>query len=128
MKLRNGPIWTYVPDFDWKCVRDNIGHSPMYDHFIPDADDETLLPQGEKRPTTMSDIVCSVLEIDPDDLLEDVPLTSYGLDSLSAASLSFALRPLLIISQLQLMADVTLAQLKDRVQEAVNDGTLENRD
>ena len=42
-----------------------------------------------------------------------MPLTSYGLDSLSAAALSHALEPYVTISQLQLLADVTLADLEE---------------
>ena len=48
----------------------------------------------------------------------DVPLTTYGLDSLTAAALSFELRPLLAISQVQLLADLTIKDLQDRLEAA----------
>ena len=61
---------------------------------------------------TLKDVVCSVLDIDPAEFSNNVPLTSYGLDSLSAASLSHALEPGLKISQLRLLADLTLIDLE----------------
>lgn len=61
---------------------------------------------------SLGDVVCDVLDIDHQDLSPDVPLTSYGLDSLSAAALSHALEPYVTVSQLQLLADVTLADLE----------------
>lgn len=50
--------------------------------------------------------------------MPDVPLTSYGLDSISAASMSYALRPILTVSQLQLLADLTLGDLERRLEAA----------
>ena len=45
----------------------------------------------------------------------DVPFTNYGLDLLSAASLSYVLAPVLKISQIQLLADTTLRHLEERL-------------
>ena len=50
-----------------------------------------------------------------EDLSDDVPLTQYGLDSLSASYLSYQLAPVMAISQIQLLADVTLKQLQERM-------------
>lgn len=86
----------------------------MYNHLVIE-NDSFLLSDHDGKPETLDDIICRVLEIEPNDLSSDVPLTAYGLDSLSAASLSYALRPLLTISQLQLLADITVGQIKARL-------------
>ena len=59
--------------------------------------------------------VCRVLDVKAEEVSVDVPLTTYGLDSLSAAALSFALRPLLAVSQVQLLADVTIKYMQSRL-------------
>ncbi|OBZ65511.1 L-aminoadipate-semialdehyde dehydrogenase large subunit [Grifola frondosa] len=115
-KLREGPIWQYIPDFDWGLVHANMGPSTMYDHLLPAP--EANLPKDHANSTTDSirHIVCKVLDMKSEDLSSEVPLTAYGLDSLSAASLSHALRPLIAVSQFQLLADLTLRQLESRLE------------
>ena len=84
----------------------------MYAHFVTDeGKTEGLL--GEATGASIRDIVCNILNLAPEDLSADVPFTTYGLDSLSAASLSHALTHLVRISQIQLLADVTLRKLED---------------
>ncbi|TFK49392.1 hypothetical protein OE88DRAFT_1662947 [Heliocybe sulcata] len=114
-KLRGGTIWQYVPSFDWQKVAVNMGLSRTFEHLLP----ETSVTVSEDTPgsSSVKDIVCKILEVAPDDLAPDVPLTAYGLDSLSATSLSSALAPIVAISQIQLLADVTLQQLEARVEE-----------
>ncbi|KAI0068636.1 hypothetical protein BV25DRAFT_1910396 [Artomyces pyxidatus] len=115
--LREGRISIYVPDFDWDLVRANMGNSTMYDHLTRgDVAEDT----GDALPPSLNKIVSQVLDIAEEDLSQDVPLTAYGLDSLSAATLSYALRPLLAISQLQLLADVNLRQLQSRLDANVD--------
>ncbi|KAJ7717066.1 hypothetical protein DFH07DRAFT_762136 [Mycena maculata] len=116
-KFRDRPYNTYIPFFNWKDVRKNIGPSTMYDQLIPeetsggdDADESVSNSRG------ISDIICDVLSIPVEDLSPDVPLTSYGLDSLSASTLSYALRPLVQVTQIQLLADMTLNGLNSRTQ------------
>ena len=49
-----------------------------------------------------------------DDFSPEVPLTTYGLDSIGAAKLAAGLRPHISVSQMQLLGGVTWAQLVDR--------------
>ncbi|KAI0068519.1 ketoacyl-synt-domain-containing protein [Artomyces pyxidatus] len=113
--LRKSRISIYIPAFDWDVLRANMGDSSMYAHLLRgDSPSDT----GDAAPLSLNKIVSQVLDIAEEDLSPDVPLTSYGLDSLSAASLSYALRPLLAISQLQLLADVNLRQLQSRCDDA----------
>ncbi|KAJ7865588.1 hypothetical protein B0H14DRAFT_3133338 [Mycena olivaceomarginata] len=115
-KFRDRPYTTYIPSFDWKSVRRNLGPSAMYDPLVPEeaqtTDDAEESVSGAKG---ISDIICDILSIAIEDLSPEIPLTSYGLDSLSASTLSYALRPILHISQIQLLADITLSGLNSRL-------------
>ncbi|KAI0917633.1 Type I Iterative Polyketide synthase (PKS) [Taiwanofungus camphoratus] len=117
LKLREGPVWQYIPDFNWRLVQAYTGSYPMYQHLVPDELTEQTDSQGDASSSLRS-TVCRVLDIAPEDLMPDVPLTSYGLDSISAASMSYALRPILTVSQLQLLADLTLGDLERRLEAA----------
>ncbi|OBZ73412.1 putative polyketide synthase 22 [Grifola frondosa] len=120
-KVRDGPIWQYVPDFDWTLVRANMGPSTVYNDLIPAEADDSPEAEGSSS-VSLSDIICQVLDIAAEDLSPEVPFTSYGLDSLSAASLSYALRPILAISQIQLLADLTLRDLEARLEAKSESG------
>ncbi|KAG2030868.1 hypothetical protein BDR03DRAFT_973938 [Suillus americanus] len=116
-KLPDGPSWFYIPDFDWEAVCVNLGNAPMYSHLLPER---AIVEDGastSKDSVSIGDILCATLDLAREDLSPDVPLTVYGLDSLSAARLSFALNPLLSISQTQLLANVTLRSLETRLED-----------
>lgn len=113
-KLRDGPVWQYIPGFDWRAVRDSMGSSSLYNSLVPESTEEN--GNGEDEDSSLLHIVCNVLDMRIEDISADVPLTGYGLDSLSASSLSFALRPLLAVSQLQLLADLTINDLQERIE------------
>lgn len=57
------------------------------------------------------------IDIDPEDFFTSAPLSFYGLDSITAAQLSFDLQPFLHITQLQLLADATFDDLLVRADE-----------
>lgn len=122
-KLRNGAVWQYVPNFDWPRVAANMGISPVFKHLLPES--STVSADEAPGTSNMKEIICKILEVAPNDLAPDVPLTAYGLDSLSATSLSTALAPIVAISQIQLLADVTLQQLEARVEEAGSSGSAQ---
>ncbi|KAI0364111.1 ketoacyl-synt-domain-containing protein [Pilatotrama ljubarskyi] len=111
------PVWQYIPAFDWQLVQANMGSSALYDHLVParSSSEDLVMVDNTPASSTVHDVVCKVLDLSPEDLSLDVPFTSYGLDSLSAAVLSHALRPFLAISQLQLLADVTMRELEARI-------------
>ncbi|KAG1766333.1 hypothetical protein EV702DRAFT_1150480 [Suillus placidus] len=116
-KLADGPFWFYIPDFNWEAVCVNLGNSSMYSQLLPER---TIAEDGastSKDSVSIGDILCATLDIAREDLSPDVPLIVYGLDSLSAARLSFALKPLFSISQTQLLANVTLRSLEARLED-----------
>ncbi|KAH9886258.1 ketoacyl-synt-domain-containing protein [Cubamyces lactineus] len=110
------PTPLYIAALDWTAVQKTMGASPMYSDLVPVQSSDMPESPSEMPATTLKDVVCKVLEVAPEDLSQDVPFTSYGLDSLSAAALSYALRPFLAISQLQLLADITMKGLQARVE------------
>ncbi|KZT25650.1 ketoacyl-synt-domain-containing protein [Neolentinus lepideus HHB14362 ss-1] len=117
-KLRHGTIWQYVPNFDWPRVATNVGLSPVFQHLLPETSMEVSHEMQGK--SSIKDIICKILEVALDDLASDVPLTAYGLDSLSATALSTALASIVSVSQIQLLADVTLQQLEARAEDAAS--------
>ena len=117
LKLRGEPVWQYVPDFKWNLVRANMGPSTLYDHLVSqDMSQQDIGGQQQNGPAYLKTVVCQVLDIASHDLSEDVPFTAYGLDSLSASALSYALAPIMRISQIQLLSDLRLRDLQQHIQ------------
>ena len=118
-KVRIGqPPWQYIPALDWRAVQDNMGPSLLYDHLVSERssnEDQEGCAAG-KDARTLLETVCRVLDLEASEVSVDVPLTAYGVDSLSAAALSFALRPFLAVSQVQLLADVTIRMLQEKIE------------
>ena len=110
LKLNTKPFWLYIPDYDWNLVHKHMGSSFLYDHLVTktaEAEDGAAV-SAEDKILTLSRIVREQLAVDEDDFSNGVPLTSYGLDSLSAVRLSAALRPYVAVTQLQLLANISL--------------------
>ncbi|KAG2115628.1 hypothetical protein DEU56DRAFT_932582 [Suillus clintonianus] len=116
-KLADGPFWLYIPEFDWEAVRATLGNEQMYTHLLPERTVAEYGTSTSKDSVSISDVLCATLDIAREDLSPDVPLTVYGLDSLSAARLSFALNRFFAISQTQLLANVTLRSLEARLED-----------
>ena len=114
-KLADGPFWQYIPDLDWNLVQKHLGSSALFEHLIHVATDDSS-GHTENTAKSMMDIVIELLDVDPSEFSINVPFTAYGLDSLSAARLAFALRPYVTISQLQLLSDVSLYDLQARLE------------
>ncbi|KAJ7622564.1 hypothetical protein DFH06DRAFT_1482051 [Mycena polygramma] len=91
----------------WSDLRRSLGS-------ISDSEIDARNPTAEVRPEAVQalDIIQSVLEIDARDFDPNVPLTSYGLDSLGATKLAMLLRPYLSTTQLQLLAHASWSDLQ----------------
>jgi thioesterase domain-containing protein len=97
-------------------MKEHFGDSPMYNHLVYEVAQNTEEESATSKKLLHA-IVRKHLDVDEADFSADMPFTSYGLDSLSAGRLSYSLRPFLQISQLQLLADITLQDLEQRIQE-----------
>jgi aryl carrier-like protein len=70
--------------------------------------------QGENVPLNdapATDILLDILGVVAADFSPEIPLRSYGLDSLGASRLATALQPFLPVTQMQLMGQATWAEL-----------------
>ncbi|KZT62761.1 hypothetical protein CALCODRAFT_477 [Calocera cornea HHB12733] len=117
-----GPFTFQVPDLNWLAVEKTMGVSSAFHHlaYPPRSDFADGSAGGEEK--TIDDVVCEVLQVPKDDLSQEVPLTRYGLDSLSAARLAAALRPFGTISQLQLLSDLTVSDIKGKLGDGPGNG------
>ncbi|KAJ6464062.1 putative polyketide synthase [Mycena sanguinolenta] len=102
----------YMPSLNWEALDRTHGMPKLGKHLVYSVQD---LPDvevtGEFVAAKMGQIIRNVLNISEGDFDPDVPLTSYGIDSLSAGRLSFALRSMVEVTQLQLLADVSLTDV-----------------
>lgn len=114
----------YVPDIDWSIVYKTLGRSSLYDHLVRHDIDDLIEAETQDVPALLRSIVMKYVDIDPEDFYPSVPLSSYGLDSLTAAQLSFDLQPYLPITQLQLLADTSFNDIITRAVKHTGQATL----
>ncbi|KAJ7675951.1 polyketide synthase [Mycena polygramma] len=115
----------YLPEVSWEEIKNQLGVSPMYDHFLEGTQDGrqdvARDDPGELLRLSVTDtvrqIVLKTLDVDTTEFSIDTPFTSYGLDSLFAGRLSFMLRPYLSITQVQLLADMSLTDVYQRIEQ-----------
>jgi acyl transferase domain-containing protein/aryl carrier-like protein len=115
-KLNDGPLDQYVPPFDWNVVKENLGPSQMYDYMA--LNKNSIVADDEDPRAALQNLVLQFVDVSVEDFSVEVPLTAYGLDSISAGRLAFALRPLVTVSQMQLLADWSLLDLEARIAKA----------
>jgi len=117
-KLTHCEFGLYVPKLDWHKLQRHLGKSPIYDHLIEgntQPNDPLTDYQTNDKSLTLKEIVLGFIDVSAEDFSPEVPLTSYGLDSLSAGRLSRALMPHLKITQLQLLGYVSLNDLEESI-------------
>ncbi|KAH9928894.1 uncharacterized protein B0H18DRAFT_1084333 [Fomitopsis serialis] len=117
-KLADGPVGLYVPDFNWDLVHQHMGPSPLYDHLAtPVSHLSNPSPEHEalNREAALQDIILRHLDIQINEFSPEVPLTSYGIDSLSAGRIALAIRPYLFVSSMQLLGGLSMSALYDRL-------------
>ncbi|KAK0190671.1 hypothetical protein F5146DRAFT_1194907 [Armillaria mellea] len=121
MRMRNQLFWLYIPDYSWSEFQKFCGPSALYDHLIPMQSKTAMESQSEQGVVPqIEQLVCDSLGLSIEEVSPDVPLTAYGLDSLSASRLSVSLRHFLPITQLQLLGDVSLHDILALVQRTSN--------
>ncbi|CCM02247.1 uncharacterized protein FIBRA_04328 [Fibroporia radiculosa] len=112
----------YIPDLDWESLDRTFGMPKLGRHLVPMKVAQKI--SVEDNVDRLADTVRIVLNVSIADISPNTPLTTYGIDSLSAARLSYALRPILDISQLQLLADVSLNDLRHKMAASHHDTSL----
>ncbi|KAI3597815.1 polyketide synthase [Moniliophthora roreri] len=109
-------ISQYIPDLKWDSLEDSLGVPLMGRHLLsPRAAEDQPSDDAADETVQLTHIISKTLQVPIDDISHEVPLTSYGLDSLSASKLVVALAPMLEISQIQLLGDMTFGELVSRV-------------
>ncbi|KAF5355374.1 hypothetical protein D9757_013348 [Collybiopsis confluens] len=123
----------YVPDLEWGELDKNHGMPLLGRHLVPSSYNPTItigsgITIGKSNEidehASIREIIKQTLDISLTDFVDNVPLSSYGLDSLLASRLSFLLRPFVQVSQLQLLAGITLREvikMMRKAQEAASD-------
>ncbi|KAH7908666.1 polyketide synthase [Hygrophoropsis aurantiaca] len=109
-------FWLYVPDYDWYHMQRDFGASPIYGHLVTAPEDVDSMTTDEPS-MSLQGLVLQFLDVASEDFSPEVPFTSYGLDSLSAGRLAYALKPHVAITQLQLLADISLNDLMERTEK-----------
>ncbi|KAJ7278022.1 putative polyketide synthase [Mycena rebaudengoi] len=102
----------YMPSLNWEDLDRTHGMPKLGKHLVHSVQDlPDIEVTSEFVAARTGQIIRTVLNISEGDFDPDVPLTSYGIDSLSAGRLSFALRSMVEVTQLQLLADVSLTDV-----------------
>ncbi|CAA7270507.1 unnamed protein product [Cyclocybe aegerita] len=102
-------IVRYVPDLNWEALERTQGMPRLGMHLL--ADQVLEVSDDVDDSERMTEVIKNVLAVPAADFSPDVPLTAYGIDSLSASRLSFLLRPFVEVTQIQLLADIALNDL-----------------
>ncbi|KAF9047970.1 hypothetical protein BDP27DRAFT_1434385 [Rhodocollybia butyracea] len=127
LKLADKKFDVYVPPYDFNTVNSSIGSSAIYAHLLtPTADDKRSAPIEDLHAALYA-VVTQFIDVADEEFSDEVPLTSYGLDSISAGRLSYALKPFMMISQMQLLSDITLLDLEARARKALAIGSAESQ-
>ncbi|KAF4610126.1 hypothetical protein D9613_010407 [Agrocybe pediades] len=109
-RFQNGQrITRYVPDLAWDALERTQGMPRSGRHLLPNEAMESTSDLDEVAQ--MAKIVRNVLDIPETDFSPDVPLTAYGIDSLSASRISFLLRPFVEVTQIQLLGDISVSDI-----------------
>ncbi|KAJ7363860.1 acyl transferase domain-containing protein [Mycena albidolilacea] len=108
--LHGARFHRYLPALDWGALDSVHGMPKLGAHLVPSPDPwaTDLVTLDGDEPGSIRKVVQESLNIPPSDFADNLPLTAYGIDSLSASRISFLLRPFIQISQIQLLADITL--------------------
>ncbi|KAJ6517364.1 hypothetical protein C8R47DRAFT_960482, partial [Mycena vitilis] len=115
-KLQDGsPTFNqYIPDLNFDALHAGLPLPAPFNHLLashhPTASGVRAVSHASEDEILR--VVLPLLEVEKADFDFDLPLLSYGLDSLSATRLSSALQPFLAVSQVQLLAGVSWSELR----------------
>jgi len=114
-KLSRGQKFKYlVPDFLWTAIGYELKVPPLAHHLTIVPEDLSIAPK-EQFITEIFNTTLRIIDVPSDDFSREVPITSYGLDSLSAMRLVDALKPYSNITLMQLLGGMTWNQIEGRL-------------
>lgn len=109
----------YILDLAWNVWEHGLGLPPSCRHLVTRNQSSELSTQVTQGPAgdldQVLDIILGLLDVSQADFSPIVPFTSFGLDSLGATRVSAALRPHVIISQMQLLGGLSWQQIEERI-------------
>ncbi|KAH9940662.1 polyketide synthase [Amylocystis lapponica] len=114
-------VYVYMPAMNWKSVASLIpsyGHSFVRHLFSKESTENKVANASKEK--SIRETCASVLSMDLDAVEENIPLSSYGLDSLTSVRLSGILKSQFSISvtQLQLLSSyLTVEKLQSMLDE-----------
>ncbi|KAJ7082108.1 Alpha/Beta hydrolase protein [Mycena epipterygia] len=106
-KLDESPFTRYIPD---------VSRTPGDQTVLPGSPHTAVSsksPQEQREEIFLR--VLKLLEVEAVDFDAEQPLTTYGLDSISAARLASILRPFATFSQLQLLGGITWSEMESEL-------------
>ena len=113
----------YIPHLPWDGVERVMGLSSACAHLHSQEPSDSLGRTRDGSRTNGEDYselvkkVVNLLEISIADFSPELPLTAYGLSSLTATRISQVVRPYASVSQVQLLGGLSWKQLEERIKE-----------
>jgi hypothetical protein len=126
--LEGARFHRYLPNLNWGIMDKVHGMSLIGRHLVPSVESVAVNLEDtteRDKQDTIRRIVQQNLNIPTSDMMDDIPLVAYGIDSLSAARLSFLLRPFTQVSQIQLLANLSLNDIFIKIDGPMQLGPVE---
>ncbi|KAK7044311.1 polyketide synthase [Favolaschia claudopus] len=126
LRMQHGEqISVYIPDLNWDSLEImSSAPIPLFSHLVK-LNSTHHSAEVEDLYELLQKLTLKFIDVSQDDFAHNVPLTSYGLDSLSAAKLSTALRPYVAVTQIQLLGDLSLNDLVSKMQQTKQTSVVE---
>lgn len=118
-RLRVEAFAQYIPNLNWNLARQDMGALTSFQHLCVTERAEAVAGDESCDKVDLGNLVRKALNVAEEDFLPNVPFTAYGLDSLIAVRLSASIRSQtgMKVTQLQLLADMTLEDLETRLED-----------
>ncbi|KAK6974313.1 polyketide synthase [Favolaschia claudopus] len=126
LRMQNGErISLYIPNLKWDSIQAIYPTPlPLFSHLVKlNSTQHSIEVQNPYE--LLQELILKFINVSQNDFAHNVPLTSYGLDSLSAAKLSTALRPYVAVTQIQLLGDLSLNDLVLKMQQTKQTSVVE---
>ncbi|ESK96774.1 hypothetical protein Moror_6646 [Moniliophthora roreri MCA 2997] len=109
-------VMKYVPDLEWDILAQVHGIPQLARHLATRTEDGDADASGQAdHKQIIREIVQQTLNVPASDFEDNIPLTSYGIDSISASRVAFLLRRFVDITQIQLLADISLNDILQKM-------------